>query len=374
VEAVVFSARPPDWWKALLVGVPIGSFVAIMFAMSLFLAAGELDNPARELPLSLAWLPAAQVVATAALILCVLAYQVAQIRLAAPERNFLRIDETGLTFTRFGKSRTWAWPEISPFERDHSFVPRIRFLLPNLDPEQARRDRWVHEMTPAGATVVIPDVYDTQLDKIISQLNVSRARALGERPDPGGAGAARPSSAAAAMPPVTFGERPSRKWLALAMWLPLSLLCGAVTIILAKGLLSPGGFSDSRAPWLLAIAIFAMVGTLVATMMVVATLLFRSSLRLDEVGLTYVRRQADRHWYWSEFSAFECDSSGVPRIRFHLPDLDPEQARRDPWVQEVTPAGAMVVVRDIYDAPLDEITAKLNEYREQTLAAAPDPA
>jgi len=373
VESVVFSVRSPDWGKGLLVGVPIGSLIATLFALSLWHTGASLDD-SRELPPSWAWLPVAQLVATVALILCTLAYQAAQIRLAAPERNFLRLDETGLTFARLGKSRTWVWSELSPFERDHGVVPRIKFLLLNLDAEQARRDPWVHEMTPKGAMAVIPDQYDTQLDKIIAQLNAFRARALGERPDSGGAGTARPSSAAAAMPPVTFGEKPWRKWLVLAMGLPLLVVCGVVTFVFAKDLLSTAGPSDSLAPWLrLAIAIFAAGGTLVAAMMVIRTLFFGRSLRLDEAGLTYVRWgtsawSENRHWSWSELSAFERDDSGAPRIRFYLPNLDPKQARRDPWVREVTPEGALVVVRDIYDSPLDEIIAKLNDYR--ALAAA----
>lgn len=376
MEAVVFSTRSSSWRKAVLIKSPL----AVALTVTAFYFVGALDNPGRDLPSSLSWLPAAQAVVLVAAFLFLPVGLIVQIRLSAPERNFLRLDAAGLTFMRAGKSRTWAWPALSPFERDHSFRPRIKFLLPNLDAEQARRDRWVHEVTPKGAMVVIPDVYDTQLDKIIAQLNASRARALGERPDSGAAGTARPSSAAAAMPPVTFGEKPSRKWLALAMWLPLSLLCGVVTVIFAKDLLSPVGLLDSLAPWLqFTTATFALAGAIGATAMVVATLFFGRSLRLDEAGLTYLRWgtsswSENRHWSWSELSAFERDDSGAPRIRFHLPNLDPEQARRDPWVQEVTPAGSTVVVHDIYDTPLDDIIAKLNAYREQALAAAPGQA
>jgi len=374
VEAVVFSARSSGWLKAFL--ILIKSLMAVAWTMSAFYLFEAFDDPGRNLPSSLSWLPVAQVVVLVAAFLILPVGLIAQIRLLAPERNFLRLDAAGLTFMRFGKSRTWAWPELSPFERDHTFHSRIKFFLPNLDPKQARRDRWVHEVTPKGAMVVIPDVYETQLDKIIARLNAFRARALGERPDPGGAGAARPSLAAA-MPPVIFGEKPSRKWLALAIWLPLLLFCGVVAAVFAKDLLAAAGPSGIPATWLqFWIAIFAMTGATFAAGMVVVTLFFGCSLRLDEAGLTYTYARRDfrscRHWSWSELSAFERDDVAGPRIRFRLPKLDPEQARRDPWVREVTPEGAVVVVQDIYDAPLDEIAARLNDYRAR--AAAPGQA
>jgi hypothetical protein len=355
--------------------------MAVCLTMSAFYLFEALNDPGRVLPSSLSWLPVAQVVALVAAFLILPVGLIVQIRLLAPERNFLRLDAAGLTFTRFGKSRTWAWPELSPFERDHTFHSRIKFFLPNLDPKQARRDRWVHEMTPKGAMVVIPDAYDTQLDKIIAQLNAFRARVLGERPDADGAGTARPSPAAAAMPPVTFGEKPWRKWLTLAICLPLSLFCWIFTVVFAKDLLAVAGASGTPATWLqFWIAIFALTGAVGATAMAVVTLLFGRSLRLDDAGLTYTRRPTsgrgseNRHWSWSELSAFEHDDTGVPGIRFCLPKLDPEQARRDPWVQQVTPEGALIVVHDIYDAPLDEIAAKLNDYRDRALAAAPGEA
>ncbi len=179
MEPVVFSARSSGRWTAVLIWSPLG----VASTVAAFYFVGVLDGPGRDLSPSLTWLPAAQAVLAVAAVLLVPVLIVGQIRLAAPERNFLRIDETGLTFARFGKSRTWVWPELSPFERDHSFA-RIKFLLPDLEPERARRDRWVHEVTPKGAMVVVRDIYDAPLDEITAKLNDYRDRALADAPRP----------------------------------------------------------------------------------------------------------------------------------------------------------------------------------------------
>ena len=94
-----------------------------------------------------------------------------------PEFNYLHIDQSGLNFVRRGRSRFWAWNELSGFRLVSRFT-RIEFVLPGADLEAAKRDPWVHGITPHGPSVVIKDVYDTSLDEIVTTLNAYRQRAI----------------------------------------------------------------------------------------------------------------------------------------------------------------------------------------------------
>lgn len=91
-------------------------------------------------------------------------------------------------------------------------------------------------------------------------------------------------------------------------------------------------------------------------------------LQIDKTGLNFTRHGESRFWAWSELSGFK-QKPKYRRIEFVLPGVDAEAAKRDPWVHEATPVGPMVVIQDIYDAPLDDILATLNAYREQAVGA-----
>ena len=100
---------------------------------------------------------------------------------SGPEHDFLQIDNTGLNFMRYGESRFWAWNEISAFKLV-SVYRRIEFILPGVDAKAAKRDPWMHETTPDGPMVVIQDIYDASLDKILATLNAHREWAAGDGP------------------------------------------------------------------------------------------------------------------------------------------------------------------------------------------------
>lgn len=97
-----------------------------------------------------------------------------------PEYEFLQIDQTGLNYMRHGKSRSWAWNELSGFNLASKYR-RIEFLLPGADGKAAKHDSWVHETTPDGPIAVIKDIYDASLDDIAATLNAYREQAIGER-------------------------------------------------------------------------------------------------------------------------------------------------------------------------------------------------
>ena len=87
-------------------------------------------------------------------------------------------------------------------------------------------------------------------------------------------------------------------------------------------------------------------------------LIARVYLRLDRDGLTQSGRFRTRRWPWRDLPAFTHEANqSPPNIAFHLPGQDPDSLRKGEILDE-------------YEAPLDEIAARLNEYRERALNAA----
>ena len=95
-------------------------------------------------------------------------------------------------------------------------------------------------------------------------------------------------------------------------------------------------------------------------------------LQLDDEGLTYARGLLGgrRRWRWHDLSAFNLE--GRPSYRF-ISFVMLGKVRwftsLSPWVQGISPEGPKTIIEDIYDTPLDEIVAKLNEYRERAHGA-----
>lgn len=179
---MTFSARSSQKWVAAATWLPkllITWVAGFIFAYGLSWSATGLDN-------LMAVIDVAMAAVMAALVVMSVVFPVMAARAAAPDRNFLRLDERGLTYMRAGESRFWPWPEVSDFEREDfaQAIPRIRFVLPGSDSSKAApHDPWVHEMTPSGPMVVISDIYDRPLEEISARLNEYRGQALGARPD-----------------------------------------------------------------------------------------------------------------------------------------------------------------------------------------------
>lgn len=90
-------------------------------------------------------------------------------------------------------------------------------------------------------------------------------------------------------------------------------------------------------------------------------------LLLDQSGFSYMRRGKSRHWPWSVLPGFKTVLS-YRQVRFLLPEGKSEPHRLGGWIHEVTPDGPVAAIHDIYDTPLEEIAARLNEYRDRALA------
>jgi hypothetical protein len=92
----------------------------------------------------------------------------------------------------------------------------------------------------------------------------------------------------------------------------------------------------------------------------------RYRLKLDDEGLTYAREGRERRWPWRALSRFKParHSSLIVFIpsdedEFRAPGLMINLLLGHPCPIEM--------IKDIFDAPLDEIAAKLNDYRERAL-------
>ncbi len=99
----------------------------------------------------------------------------------------------------------------------------------------------------------------------------------------------------------------------------------------------------------------------------------REYLRLDDEGMTYGNLFGANRWPWRDLSAFALrrQSGANAYVTFALPGKTGWTVNQCPW--ERTAKGPKAMIEDIYDAPLDEIAAKLNEYRDRALGGVTAP-
>ncbi len=176
---------------------------------------------------------------------------------------------------------------------------------------------------------------------------------------------------------VRFSTGPSRRRLAVLVGLSLAALHGWLLYFWVAYMPDISSSIDDRAaiPMVLAILRPAAMVLGIAGSLLIAVEGYRIAgpgknyLLLDQSGLSYMRRGKSRHWPWSMLPGFKTVLR-YRQIQFVLPEGEIEPKRRGRWIHEVTPDGPVVAIQDIYDAPLDEIAAKLNEYRDRALGAA----
>ncbi len=92
-------------------------------------------------------------------------------------------------------------------------------------------------------------------------------------------------------------------------------------------------------------------------------------LQLDDEGLTYAEgRTRTRRWRWDELSAFRpWRRWTVLRIAFVVTGQSNRSVRLARKL-DLPRQGLLVQIEDVYDTPIDEIAAALNDYRERALA------
>lgn len=132
-------------------------------------------------------------------------------------------------------------------------------------------------------------------------------------------------------------------------------------------------------PWLDALAedmLFTLSGLLLLVVYVIVVAMTlrpgaarREFLKLDDEGLTYGNLFGRNRWHWSDLSTFalreQLDKSAY--VTFALPKKPDWTVNQSPT--ESTAVGPKAMIEDIYDRPIAEIVAKLNEFRDRALGA-----
>ncbi|MDH3595502.1 MAG: hypothetical protein OEU09_18055 [Rhodospirillales bacterium] len=90
----------------------------------------------------------------------------------------------------------------------------------------------------------------------------------------------------------------------------------------------------------------------------------RYRLQLDDEGLTYTREGRERRWPWRALSRFKCARHSA-LIVFIPPDEDEFRATGLMITLMLGHPSPIETIKNIYDAPLDEIAAALNEHRDR---------
>ena len=95
----------------------------------------------------------------------------ATLRPGGLRREYLKLDDQGLTYGTIFKAHRWSWSDVSAFVlgHRHNEVPIVTFALPG-------KPGWTVNQLDEKA--MIEDVYDTPLDKIAARLNEYRSQAL----------------------------------------------------------------------------------------------------------------------------------------------------------------------------------------------------
>lgn len=165
------------------------------------------------------------------------------------------------------------------------------------------------------------------------------------------------------MQPITYREKPINTWIRVV---------GPGVALLSLVLLVFHHLADSQ------IGIVISLGTASSLVAGVAfgyfcraALLNRNFLTIDAEGLTWVCAGRPRRWLWWDLSGFEFREGGFfgDRVVFKLNGRAGNAPPRSPFAL-LDLGDRNLALADIYEAPLAEIVARLNDTRRQALGGA----
>lgn len=114
---------------------------------------------------------------------------------------------------------------------------------------------------------------------------------------------------------------------------------------------------------------FFLAGLVLVTVSIIAAIVLscrlpatKNQLSIHRHGLAITRRGRPHRWPWRDLSAFALSRKSGKEVivTFALPD-------KPGWT--VNQWGPKAMIEDIYDAPLEEIAARLNEYRARAVGS-----
>ncbi len=166
------------------------------------------------------------------------------------------------------------------------------------------------------------------------------------------------------MPTTTYRFK---RWRKTALWMAVGFTAlGLSQVLMLWTSLSATEASGMEIiaeamPWSLAspALILAMLICLISTIKPGG--MHREYLRLDDVGLTYGNLFGAHHWPWRDISTFALHGKTGRNVRvtFAVPGK---------LARSVNQTDTRVLIEDIYDTPLTDIAAKLNDFRDQALS------
>lgn len=305
------------------------------------------------------------------------------LRLQSPKRNFLVLDDVGLTYVIIGKRRGWPWRDLEPAEvMDRPFGMKAGQLTISGSFGWMTRIGLLFMSGLASANrlaITLPDFYETPIEDIVAGINDYRDRVLGTTQPAKKAAQPSPSmQAAASGRPVNFGLSKARskqqRLVAILIFVAVGLWMTSLSI---RGYLPDDRpFSDlwsfkAAADLFLVFAI--LLGLVAGVWAQWAGGRTRNTLRLDPADLTYIRQGRRFVWSWQDVSDFTYHNLmthtvfGRRRaITFTAPGKD-WTWRWVRWIYGLPKAPPAVVIEDVYDTPLDDIAATLNAYRERAI-------
>lgn len=301
---------------------------------------------------------------------------------ASPSRNFLLLDDVGLTQVQLGQRRRWLWRDLTTAEvKDRPFGMKVGQLEISGDfgwPTRLGMLLTNGVQAPGRLIALLPDFYEAPIEDVIAKIRDYRNRALGR----GQRGIAAPPLPAIHPPgqPVAFRKSPA-KYRGEAVLHYIQLMLGSLMLVLTGVvfLLSIDELRDN--PWTLDALSDLLLGLGGLAIIVASALTLRAAkpdrnvLRLDPSGLVYLRQGKTYSWAWRDLSAFELHDFARPKLLRRLRAITftaPGKDRSWRWLRRIyglpkrPPA---VVIEDVYDVPLTEITSTLNAHREQALGS-----
>jgi hypothetical protein len=306
----------------------------------------------------------------------------------SPTRNFVLLDDVGLTTAFMGMRRRWPWRALESAEVEQTGMP-LKTVKLTVSGTFGWMDRlallFVNGLASSSrVTIRLPDFYEVPIEEVAARINEYRSAALGERRASEDAQQARKEAIAVPGQPVIFARstvmyRRLRvvEYIIYALMVPL---VGALAYLI---------YLDEDAEWHKLWPAGAAFFGFAVVMIVISSLLQKraiqpeyNNLRLDEDSLVYMRAGKSLRWPWGELSDFKVRFAsskllmGRRRfITFAAPGTDWTWGllRRVHGLPKDPP---LVIIEDIYETSLEDIAATLNAYRERALGggnAAGDP-
>lgn len=304
----------------------------------------------------------------------------------SPDRNFLLLDDVGLTIAFMGRRRRWQWRALESVEVEQTGMPLKTVKLTVLGTfgwwDRLALLRVNALASSSRVTIRLPDFYEVPIEEVAARINEYRAAALGEKRTGEETRQKRGHAAIAGGEPVVF-ERSTvmyrrlriAEYVAYALMLPL---VGALAYLI---------YLDEDKSWHdLWPAGTAFFGFTIV-MFVISTVLQKrmvrpeyNNLRLDESGLAYMRAGKSLRWPWGDLSAFKVEFAsskllmGRRRfITFAAPGQD-WTWHLSRYVYGLPKQPPLFIIDDVYETPIEDIAATLNASRERALGGGNQPA